>query len=154
MCVVHFLQEEVARTTCWMIWEYFGTRYTIGSSYRVLCKFFIFFSYRLTSPIKLRAPYPHYSVLNIPWDHQLMYYVSGAWVSWMLKRKCCHADWLTARGNIVVKRDYCCWPPLTSTHPPLDKMAAISQTIFSDAFSRMKSYVFWLKFHWSLFVRV
>ena len=27
-------------------------------------------------------------------------------------------------------------------------MAAISQTIFSDAFSWMKSFVFWSKFHW------
>ena len=40
------------------------------------------------------------------------------------------------------------------THLPLDKMAAISQTTSSDAFSRMKSVVFWLKFHWSLFLRV
>ena len=40
------------------------------------------------------------------------------------------------------------------THLPLDKMAAISQTIFSDAFSWMKSFLFWLKFHWSLFLRV
>ena len=37
---------------------------------------------------------------------------------------------------------------------PLDKMAAISQTIFSGAFSWMKSFVFWLKFYWSLFLRV
>ena len=29
---------------------------------------------------------------------------------------------------------------------PLDKMATISQTIFSDAFSWMKSFVFWLYF--------
>ena len=36
----------------------------------------------------------------------------------------------------------------------LDKMAAISQTIFSDAFSSMKNFVFWLKFHWNLFLRV
>ena len=40
------------------------------------------------------------------------------------------------------------------THLPLDKMSAISQTIFSDAFSWIKSFVFWLKFHWSLFLRV
>ena len=33
-------------------------------------------------------------------------------------------------------------------------MAAILQTIFSDAFSWMKSFVFWLKFHWSLFLKV
>ena len=36
---------------------------------------------------------------------------------------------------------------------PPDKMAAISQTIFSDAFLWMKSFVLWLKFHWSLFLR-
>ena len=40
------------------------------------------------------------------------------------------------------------------THLPLDIMAAFSQTIFSDAFSWMKSFVFWLKFPWCLFLRV
>ena len=40
------------------------------------------------------------------------------------------------------------------THLPLDKMAAFLQTIFSDTFSWMKSSIFWLKFHWSLFLRV
>ena len=33
------------------------------------------------------------------------------------------------------------------THSHLDKVAAISQTIFSGAFSRMKSFAFWLKIH-------
>ena len=33
-------------------------------------------------------------------------------------------------------------------------MDAILQMIFSDAFLWMKSFVFWLKFHWSLFLRV
>ena len=33
-------------------------------------------------------------------------------------------------------------------------VASILQTIFSDAFSLMKNFVFWLKFHWSLFLRV
>ena len=42
----------------------------------------------------------------------------------------------------------------TLTHLPLDKMAVISQTLFPDAFSWMKSFVFWLKFQWSLFLRV
>ena len=37
-------------------------------------------------------------------------------------------------------------------HLPLDKMATISQTIFSDAFFWMKSFV--LEFHWSSFLRV
>ena len=40
------------------------------------------------------------------------------------------------------------------THLPLDKMAAISQTIFSKVFLWMENCVFWLKFHWSLFPRV
>ena len=43
------------------------------------------------------------------------------------------------------------WHQVTSTpltNLPLDKMAAISQMIFSDTFSWMKSFVFWLKCHW------
>ena len=35
---------------------------------------------------------------------------------------------------------------------PLDKMTTNSRTISSDAFSWMKSFVFWLKFHQSLFL--
>ena len=38
------------------------------------------------------------------------------------------------------------------THRPLDKMASISQTIFSNAFSWMKNFVF--GFYWSLFLMV
>ena len=34
------------------------------------------------------------------------------------------------------------------THLPMDKTAVNSQTIFSDGFSWMKSFVFWLKCHW------
>ena len=33
-------------------------------------------------------------------------------------------------------------------------MVAVSQLIFSDAFLWIKSFVFWLKFHWSLFLRI
>ena len=40
------------------------------------------------------------------------------------------------------------------THWGRDKMAAISQTTFSSAFSWMKIYKFRLGFHWSLFLRV
>ena len=35
-----------------------------------------------------------------------------------------------------------------------NKMAAISQTIFSDAFSWMKRFEFWFKFNWSFFLSV
>ena len=37
---------------------------------------------------------------------------------------------------------------------PQDKMVAIRQMIFWDAFSWMKWFVFWLKFHWKWFQRV
>ena len=40
------------------------------------------------------------------------------------------------------------------THLPLNKMAAISQTTFSNAFSWMKSFIFWFEFHWCTFLRV
>ena len=40
------------------------------------------------------------------------------------------------------------------THWDRDKMAAIPCTIFSNAFSWMKMYEFWLRFHWSLLLRV
>ena len=44
-------------------------------------------------------------------------------------------------------------PPCNFAHLPVDKMDAISQMIFSDVFLWMKSFVFWLNFHWSLFLR-
>ena len=40
------------------------------------------------------------------------------------------------------------------THWGRDKIAAIPQTTFSNAFSWIKIYKFWLKFHWSLFLEV
>ena len=40
------------------------------------------------------------------------------------------------------------------THWRREKMTAIFQTTFSHAFSWMKMYEFWSKFHWSLFVWV
>ena len=44
--------------------------------------------------------------------------------------------------------------PSWLTHWGPDKMAAISQTTFSNVFSWMKMYEFRLRFHWSLFPRV
>ena len=41
------------------------------------------------------------------------------------------------------------YPLLQLTHLPLDKMAAILQTTFSNAVSWMKNFNFRLKFHWS-----
>ena len=60
--------------------------------------------------------------------------------------------WHSDEGNFTSTHEL--YPQHVLTHFPLDKMAAISQTIFSDAFSWMKNFVFWLKFHWSLLLRV
>ena len=50
------------------------------------------------------------------------------------------------------------WPTIVTytwlTHLPVAKMAAISHTIISDAFSWMEMFVFWLKFHRSLSLRI
>ena len=40
------------------------------------------------------------------------------------------------------------------THWGRDNMAAIFQTTFSNAFSWMEIYEFWLRFQWSLFLRI
>ena len=47
-----------------------------------------------------------------------------------------------------------CHGTCSLTHLPLDKMAAIFLTMFSNAYPWMKTFVFWLKLHWSLFLRV
>ena len=69
--------------------------------------------------------------------------------------KSCHFDNFQWSCQLVIKM-LSKWQHLhlTLTHLPLDKMAAISKTIFSNAFLWMKSFVFRLKFHWSLFLWV
>ena len=50
---------------------------------------------------------------------------------------------------------YLVWEsPQVFLHLPLDKMAAILQKIFWDPFSWKKMFVFGLKYHWSLFLRI
>ena len=65
--------------------------------------------------------------------------------------------WIRAQGIIVLTQFVWYIPvstPRPSSHWGRDKMAIISQTIFSNAFPWMKMYQFWLQFHWSLFLRV
>ena len=54
-------------------------------------------------------------------------------------------DWVTDKQAM---KPYCL------TLLPLDKMAAILQTTFLNAFSWLKKFDFWLKFYWNLFLRV
>ena len=46
------------------------------------------------------------------------------------------------------------FPACPVNSSPLNKMVAISQTIFSDAFSWMKIFIFWVQFHLILFLWV
>ena len=53
---------------------------------------------------------------------------------------------------ILLRRWVARW--VTLTHWGRDQIDAISQTTFSNEFSSMKIYEFWIKFHWSLFLGV
>ena len=76
------------------------------------------------------------------WSHYLKLILTQFTDAWM-----CHQD----RGSDTIG---CLWSWSSLTHLPLDKIDAFPQTILLDAFSWMKSFVFWLKFHWSLFLNV
>ena len=102
----------------------------------------------------------HYSVVT------LTSWRLGSPTTLLFAKKFVHAN---IKGNTTAPHH---WPPLNEIYRSPDmtsayqhnlagcfpsstaKMAAISQTIISDAFLWMKSFVFWLKFHWSLFPRV
>ena len=59
--------------------------------------------------------------------------------------------WGTSSHTLEIERVLC---TLIKTHLILDKMAAISQTTILNVFSWIKYVVFWIYFHWSLFLRV
>ena len=68
------------------------------------------------------------------------------------------AMWGARASATMVLTSLSCNIPVSApdglTHWGQDKMAAIFQTTFSNAFSWMKMYKFQLRFHWSLFLRV
>ena len=83
-----------------------------------------------------------------------IYSLSWQKVSYLQWQKCKQNNifqciWLNL-GEMCMHKGIC----LHLAHLFLDKMAPISQTLFSYAFSWMESLVFWLKFHWCLFLRV
>ena len=66
------------------------------------------------------------------------------------KSSSCQAKWCLMYSLCQCQSFYgCCL-----THWGQDKMAAVSQTTFSNAFSLMKMVEFRLKFHWNLFLKV
>ena len=77
--------------------------------------------------------------------------VNSRTLGW-LEAKNCLGCWITvAHGGRVY---YFHRPCVDLTHIPLDKMASISQTSSSDAFSWMKSFRYCLKFQWCRFLTV
>ena len=63
--------------------------------------------------------------------------------------------WLAQRKNVFNHKDIVSLDKNnTLIHWDRDKMDAISQTTFSNAFSWMKMFEYRLKFHWNLFIRV
>ena len=94
------------------------------------------------------------------------HYLSQCWPSFMTPYGITRPQWKCVcvffqKGSLVRGQNCACSYPgpwysqaNVKTHLPLDKMAAILQTVFSDVFSWMKSFVFWIKFHWSLFLKV
>ena len=83
----------------------------------------------------------------------------GNWsITWYIPRKykCWVIIWEVPWNRNLCLYNYSTpyWSRLTLTHWGRNKMAAISQTTFSNTFSWMKMYEFWLKFNLNLFLRV
>ena len=75
---------------------------------------------------------------------------SAHWVVWLwLSFKKIHFKTLSAKWQ-----PFCFGLYMLTTHWGRDKMDAIFQMTFSNAFYWMKMFKFWLRFHWSLFPRV
>ena len=78
----------------------------------------------------------------------------ASWLNWLTKPPA--VCWSVIVGDLSPSWKGVYWtllafrmgPPSCAVH------SMVWQTIFSDAFSWMKSFAHWLKFHWSLFLRV
>ena len=108
---------------------------------------------------KLRTPqiiFSHLSRLMVKIDNSYGFVNS---VIMGLHRNICRSELETVlHGSRLLLLSYRSdsWPSgcnLILTHWGRDKMAPIFQTIFSNAFSRMRMYEFRLRFHWTLFLR-
>ena len=104
----------------------------------------------LTSITRLRVTKVWF--LNI---HLHIWYVSAgfSWQKWRRYQQL-NSIWISIAnvGNNDWRRRLLPGGPLTPL--PLDKMVAVSQTTFSNAFSRINIFVFRFTFHWSLFTSV
>ena len=81
--------------------------------------------------------------------HFLLLKFCGPHLTW----EQCHVE---SADGVILYNEFSHFPGASElTHWGRDKMATTFQTTFSNAFSWMKmNEFFWLKFHWSLFLRV
>ena len=106
-----------------------------------------FFKYSCTNIFHRRSLYTFYYYQNgMIWFSILVEYV------WSYDRL--HKGW--TRRTVIGHVNACIYTitVLSSSHWGRDQMADIFQTTFSNAFSWMKIFEFWIIFHWSLFLRV
>ena len=67
-------------------------------------------------------------------------------------RKISWKKWLHCKMSSAKWRRPCCWGLSVLAHWGLDKMVAISQMMFSNAFSWRKTFEFQIIFHWNMFI--
>ena len=92
---------------------------------------------------------PFYDIISLRYHNQYVFFfnlnprISQQTRTWCWRHLCgwWGASWVWSSGD-----------PLVGVRTAGRRYVDTSQTIFSDAFSRMKSFVFCLKFHWNLFL--
>ena len=127
--------------------------------------------YAICAPLYLSATWVHvfsqqYSTMAVSWaiNHR---YITKWYISYSSEYHtleigpiwhCRSTYWTIWDHTDIMSRLPDCPPSQVSLLSPLthwgrDKMAAVFQTTFSNAFSWMKMYEFRLRFHWNLFLR-
>ena len=102
-------------------------------------------------PIKVRLileTWRVYIATQVMWTHPALHKINRVLCTFSPRYKHCDAGCLVCGNLLNAIRD-----SKILTHWDQDTMYAIFQTTFSNAFSWMKMFKFWLRFHWSLFPR-
>ena len=100
----------------------------------------------------IRCMYAAFVVTITLWLFTLIYLICTAFTKHQRLPPLWHTWLAYSFGVSLDSTQYRPWTALT--HWGRDKMAAISQTTFSNAFSWMNTYEFRIRFHWILFLMV
>ena len=96
-----------------------------------------------------------FAALCCIWLSIQLTHISQSYVSLALVQCRIHANFISLWDICSIKRQHLFWHhPITFIHLPVDRMVAFSETKFLNTFARINSNIFWLKFHWSSFLRV